>query len=233
MPAFIGRGVLTPASPFDVAAWTHAFWASDPDWTPPADGGEVTSWRDAGSAATDATKTSATGPTFRARADHYADAAVVQFGGAHSLRTTTGGTTTAARTVVAVGNIDSATATMVDGAGANSTGRIAVQNTTTYLISRNTNVGATGDTHDSDPHLWVAVFNGASSEFYIDNVALTVGSSPGTTAATGMTLGSLRDGTSPIAGAIAFAAVLDAVITSGERAALWAWASGAYGLRAQ
>lgn len=233
MPALIGRGVLTAANPLTIAPWLHAFWASDPSWTPPADGGEVTTWRDAGSAATDAAKLSTTGPTFRASAAHYAGRPVVQFKTSNTLRTTAGSTSTSARTVVAVGNIDTATATMVDGASANSTGRLAVQNTTVLLVSRNTNVGVTGDTYDSDPHLWVCVFDGASSTFHLDNVALTVGSSPGTTAAAGMTLGSLRDGTASMAGSIAFAAVLDGAITSTQRDDLWGWASGAYGLRAE
>ena len=41
-------------------AWSKLYWASDPDWTPPADGATVASWRNAGSVAGDATQGSET-----------------------------------------------------------------------------------------------------------------------------------------------------------------------------
>lgn len=52
-----------PVVPFDVVAdiaWSKLYWASDPDWTPPADGATVASWRNAGSVAGDATQGSET-----------------------------------------------------------------------------------------------------------------------------------------------------------------------------
>jgi hypothetical protein len=38
-----------PSSPLDPSyAWDHAYWAEDPGWTNPGNGGNVTSWHDAG-----------------------------------------------------------------------------------------------------------------------------------------------------------------------------------------
>ena len=60
-----GAGVKSVAAapsfdPVADIAWSKLYWASDPDWTPPADGATVASWRNAGSVAGDATQGSET-----------------------------------------------------------------------------------------------------------------------------------------------------------------------------
>lgn len=45
MGAVGARQQAAPFTPF-LLGWEAAYWASDPDWTAPADGGAVSSWRD-------------------------------------------------------------------------------------------------------------------------------------------------------------------------------------------
>ena len=59
MPTAVGimaESYKAPVSGFSPLSipWRSAFWASDPSWTPPADGAGVSSWRNAGTRATNA-----------------------------------------------------------------------------------------------------------------------------------------------------------------------------------
>lgn len=236
-PPVIGSGAFAAqTSPFTLASWVHAYWAEDPDWSKPADGGNVTSWRDGGSAADNLTPPSGT-PTWHANVPHLGNRAAVRFGGGTYMRTqAAGATTTGARTVVIVGNVSpqtTSTWTLCDGGRANNSLRVYTQSLTLWVLDRGSGLGATGIQHDCDPHLVIVGFNGSSTTFHVDNVPLTVASTPGAAASYGLTLMSPRDGSKKSPGHIAFAATLDGTLTSGERDDLWAWASATYQLRSE
>jgi hypothetical protein len=55
---------IIPSNPFTIAPWHAAYWASDPAWTPPADGAAVTTWRDGSGNGRDMTTSG--GPLYRA-----------------------------------------------------------------------------------------------------------------------------------------------------------------------
>lgn len=79
-----------PAPEFDPLSidWDLAYWADDPDWTNPGDGNPVSSWRDAGTLAEDATQaTSVSQPTFRSSVAAFNDRATVEFDGGDDLTT--------------------------------------------------------------------------------------------------------------------------------------------------
>lgn len=69
-----------------LTGWTtdpvHGVWASDPSWTPPADGGAVSSWRNGGSVGGDLVQgTGAAQPTYRASTAAFNSKPTVQFDG--------------------------------------------------------------------------------------------------------------------------------------------------------
>lgn len=82
------RPVASAAAPSfnPLTSWTtgpvHAVWASDPAWTPPADGGAVSSWRNGGSVGGDVVQgTGAAQPTYRASTAAFNNKPTVQFDG--------------------------------------------------------------------------------------------------------------------------------------------------------
>ena len=85
MPTALGtiashRTAVTPAgNPFTMVAWHAAYWASDPLWTPPADGGVVTTWRDG--SGNNRTMTTSGGPIYRAASSVLNNKPAVEFDG--------------------------------------------------------------------------------------------------------------------------------------------------------
>ena len=77
-----GAAPVPDFDPLTDITWAKLYWASDPDWTPPADGATVASWRNAGSVAGDATQgTEAVKPLYDATYAGLSDQPALVFDG--------------------------------------------------------------------------------------------------------------------------------------------------------
>lgn len=79
--------------------WHAAFWADDPGWAPPTDGGAVSQWDDASGNASHASQaTVAKQPTFRASVAAFGGRSAIEFDGSDdSLAATFSSTITGVR----------------------------------------------------------------------------------------------------------------------------------------
>jgi hypothetical protein len=107
--------VVTPAStafnPLSIA-WDYAYWAEDPAWTPPADGGALITWRNAANPTFPLTP-SGTPPTFQASDPHLGGKPSLKVGyGAAPLYTSGAPTIVQPGTVVVVFYYDATGATI-------------------------------------------------------------------------------------------------------------------------
>ena len=209
--------------------WTHAVWAEDPDWTPPADGAAVSSWRNAGSNGTALTEgTGSAQPIYRASFAGLNSKPAVECTGTQTIRTTAGGVLSQPVTIVAVGKFTStAGRTLVSGTFGNPM-RVATATNTWRLYEGGATID--GGTADTNEHLFIVTYDGASSQYEIDGAVAHSGN-PGTTGMEGLTLFS-TEAASPgtqNTGVLAFVGVLDGTLTSGEKADLLAWSQSHYG----
>jgi hypothetical protein len=68
---------------------------------------------------------------------------------------------------------------------------------------------------DLDPHVLIAVFDGASSDLYLDGVAI-ISNDPGNQTLSGLTVGARHDGANTFEGLVAHVIVFDEALTVGE-----------------
>ena len=226
----VGAEILT------AIAWKAAFWAEDPDWTPPSDGAAVASWRDAGSEAKNAESVGAAQPTYRASTAAFGSRPTVQFAGSPQSLTTVNWTTA----------IDAATAVtwVVVASAAASTNQVFIGSNTNassdhYLSAHSTNQwnmfrGGSGDrggVTNTSPHLIIGVMNGSSGSGTIEVDGTLVKSIAGSGSATlpGVCLGKFPE-TRYLIGHLAFAGVLSGSISAGDRTLIEEWAADTYGL---
>jgi hypothetical protein len=229
---------ITPSSfsPLSIP-WHSAFWASDPTWIPPADGAAVSSWRNAGTSAANATQGATnTQPTYRAAYAGLNNKPALQFDGTDGggdVLWTTSPTISQPTHVFGVAWLDAtapASATLVDGVpGAN---RQFVRNQFNqymllYAGTQQTIAGPGGP----GPYAVAAMFNQASSALRYNGTVYAV---PGTVGASGLgnlAIGGYDGGTGYVhKGAIAFVGVIDRALTTPEITNLEAWAKTFYGV---
>lgn len=221
-----------PFSPADVG-WHTAFWASDPSWTPPANGGNVTSWRDYSGNGRAATNPG-TAPVYRTSGINSKPA--VEFtGGARTLVTSTFTTVSQPSSLVLVldptlASISQTTARWADNYQNGSARQIfGGWSTTAHILGAGTNVLNAGPTPTVNRQLVVGVFNGSSS-FVWSNNSQGSNVNPGTGGIDGIRIGG--DGSSSnFTGYIAFFALYEGNVTASDKwAAFTAWANDFYGL---
>lgn len=90
--AYLGDTLVWPPAfdPLTALSWHAVFWADDPAWTPPADGGAVSSWRDGSGNGRNATQGTGTNqPAYRASEAALNGHAAVDFGNDDVLDTAT------------------------------------------------------------------------------------------------------------------------------------------------
>ena len=213
--------------------WHSAWWASDPSWTPPADGAAVSDWRNAGTSAANATQATGTSqPTYRAAYTNLNGKPAVGFDGtADHLNTATPSIAQPNHmfTVAWLDPTHGTTPTIVD----------AVSGTSRHIIQAGDAGGVTlyaGNTVTipgrlSGPFAITVLFNAGASTLRVNGTGYTVPSSLGGAACNTVRLG--RNASSGVAywkGAIAFLGVSDTELTAQQITDLETWAKNYYGV---
>lgn len=214
-------------------SWKAAFWASDPLWTPPANGAGVSSWRDAGSEAKNLVQASGSEqPLFTVSVAALNDQpaltmdANVNF---RDMQTATWDTSiTGHVTWVVVGN---ATITTFDRAGmiaSKTAGHFMGPNSGQWQFQRGDT--QTGGTADFDGHLfYVSAGLAAGGTMEVDGTQVASGTAQNE-AMTGLFMGRRSSGAGYFGGNVAFVGVYDGTLPSGDYDDLKQWASTFYGL---
>jgi hypothetical protein len=211
--------------------WHSAFWASDPGWTPPADGGQVTTMRNAGTSAANATA----GGGFTAYRTAYAalnGKPVFEFAANANLDTSTP-SIAQPNHIVCVGWLDpthGTNPTICDEKTAG-TNRHMFRNTGTsgalmYAGGTAPSMAGAGRT---GPYIMIGLFNDASSSLRTNGTVYTPASTVGTNPCANLRIG--RDAaTAYYKGAIAFLGVSDTALTAQQISDLENWAKNFYGV---
>lgn len=206
----------TPAfSPWDLSRYpepTHAVWASDPDWSNPGDGNAVSSWRNPGSPHV-TQGTSGSRPLYRASTVAFNNRPTVEFDGSDDYIEADITDISQPFVLVAVANTGGANATAEGVIGSSGTNSTRIGDSGADAFTYNFGTAQTGGTTDSDPHVWVALINGASSQLRIDGTQVVTGNS-GAGSLVRFTLGCSRSTNDNVArhfldGHIAYAAVYE------------------------
>ena len=221
-------------------AWDHAWWAEDPAWTPPADGGAVSSWRDAGVQAKNATATGANQPTYRASYAGLSNRRAIEFDGVDDFLDTAA---TTARTqpnhVVVIGYMSPTAvdaATPIDSSVTSTRHLMRPRYTATQVqmyagISREF---VAPPLPFGSPFIQIGLFSGATSECRLNSIvynAAAVGD-VGTHSIQNPRIGAGfgAGGTGHWKGALAFVGIKDTALTATEISNLEAWARAIYGV---
>ncbi len=89
----------------------------------------------------------------------------------------------------------------------------------------------TADAIDTNFHAWVGIFNGASSELFLDNASLGTGDASTGASTTGFTVGGGNNaGSDPFGGDIAEVLFYDHALDASERTALDTYVAARYGI---
>ena len=177
------QGAAAAPTFFGAYSMQREFWAEDPSWTNPGDGNDMVTWRDNGTVGSDL----ATGTAAGGNEPIYVDVGnanskpAVRFTAASStsggyMGTASGTAGAGGTTVLVVGNVNDndyiqyfidsyleAGDYLRVGAGP-----------TTYTIFNKTDLGGTGGTTDTNPHLLVARFATDDAELWVDGASTIV-----------------------------------------------------------
>lgn len=156
----------------------HSVWAEDSTWTAPADGDPVSSWRNE-SGGGDPVETGSNRPTYRASTAAFNGQPTVEFVAASNQRLYFNiPNVSQPYVLVGVGSFSTA---------ANPDILTSLSDDTSHGIGKTSgnawtiNQTVSGGVSDTDPHVLVAVFNGASSELFVDGVSVATGTISGGT----------------------------------------------------
>lgn len=217
-----------PFSPLDIA-WHTAFWAEDPAWTNPGDGVAVAQWNDASGNARHATQ--ATGlnqPVYRASEATFNNRPVVQGDASDFMKTAAFTALTQPNTLVVIGSTSATSGNRFFCDGITSTDRHLFFRSSGGSFNANAGASLANGTANTSAHLFVAEFNGASTNFDRDGTRVT--GNAGTHSVTGLTLFADNAGSNQLTGFLAFVGLHNGTLTAGELADLEAWAASHYGL---
>ena len=176
------QGFTPPPAP-DVmenplTGWTtnplHGVWAADPLWTPPADGGNVTSWRNGGTVGGDLVA-GANKPIYVAEAAVSDGAATVLFNSASSNYLIIDiADLSQPYWLVAIANVAAAGAQeRIIGVGGGTGAGLGYHNTLGWIFSAGT--AKYGGSANTDAHLFIGEGNGATSELVVDGTVISSG----------------------------------------------------------
>lgn len=164
-------------NPLTDMSWYAAFWASDPSWTPPADGAAVDSWRNGGTLGTAAVQaTGAKQPLYRAAAANLNSKPAIDFDGTDDgLEVLSGVSLAQSFTVVWIGSLDTTAGTRAHVAlnSAATTRSMSVQTAAWRLNAGSSITGGTPSI--STPYMVRNYVNGASSEIVQNGTSLVTG----------------------------------------------------------
>lgn len=224
--------ILGGFDPLTSISWYEAHWAGDPLWSNPGDGSLVSSWRDGSGNARDASSSGASRPTYRATGGPNSQPAV-DFGTSGTYMTGPSSTLSQTFSMVAVANFG-----VVDG-----TNRYILSAPGAGVLLGYYNPGAgkvwrfhagsslTTAAANTSSHLFVAVFNNASSKGYVD--ATSWSGTAGSNSLSQLELSGFGPGFNTCNGKIAFAATYSGDVTANSQwAAFKSWISSTYGITA-
>lgn len=238
-----GATGAAPATFNPLTDWTtdpvHGVWASDPLWTPPADGGAVASWRNGGTVA-GVNLTQATGskqPTYRASTAALNNKPTVQGDGTDDFLAAD--TANFAQPVFILMVAAQGRPTTANEALADRYATPGVQSLYTEFggvfanqwQSSNAIAAIRGGTSNNSPHLFRMVSNGASSTLHVDETLIGTGNFA-TGDFNGVYLFSATGGTAYFSsGHIAYWAAFNSDPTAqAEWATFKAWVASTYGI---
>lgn len=220
-----------------LTGWTtdpvHGVWASDPLWTPPADGGAVSDWRNGGSVGTP-NFTQATGtkqPTYRASTAAFNSKPTVQADVTDDFLASNFADLTQPVWIVLLGNYGATSATryLCD---AHTTQSCLIYNNSgpNHAMYGGTGLGTLTATN-TNPNLHVCKFNGASSTYHLNGSSVASGNA-GALGMDGATLFGRAGGSSGFHGGhIAYYAVFTSdPTTQTEWTEFKAWCLSFYGV---
>lgn len=218
--------------------WHTAFWAEGPSFEALelSDSDPVPIWPDEASGFGDAEQaTPASRPIYVASHSSFNNKPVVQGDGSDDVLVTgTGTALSQPNTVVVIGRVASVAipGTMVG--GERSTGGVshlvtgdANGATGRYRIYAGTNVRTANNVQDSQAHLFIARFD-STDTLEMDGNQVISGNAGGFNVEQ-LSLFAFPNGNEPLEGEVAFAALLDGVLTVQQKNALLAWSQSYYG----
>lgn len=222
---------LPPFDPLSVPAYA-SFWASDPAWTPPADGAAVALWPDASGNGRDAAQ--ATGdnqPTFRSASSGMGNKPVIEFDGVNDrLLTAAFGVVLAQpNEMVAVVRYRSLVANAFFVDGITSTARNAMGvggGGTTWRIFAGGSAVQSGGISTTRRY-FRGVFD-ATSTVFVDGTQIATGNA-GAHGIDGIRMGANQPLTIFAAVDVAFLALFDTPLTTQQRNDLLNWSRAFYG----
>jgi hypothetical protein len=215
---------------FGAFSMLREFWAEDPDWTNPGDGGAVDgtpTWRDNGTIGEDLTATTRSGGSFPIyRASFVNGHPAIEFisasdGSGGCLHTgASAGSPSGTFTKVVVGRIDLLTSGRFPYLTDGRTGTVFAafgghSSANTWTIYNTATLNSNNGTWDTDWHIFVGLFKTNDLHLYVDNVDVASDTSGTVSLPTGFTLGADRALTASfLDGAIAYAAEFDGDLTA-------------------
>lgn len=213
--------------------WQTAFWASDPAWSPPSDGGSVATWHDASGNGYDATQASASLQPIYHVTGFNGQPGVTFDGVDDYLQTAAFNALSQPVTLVVIRkfltfnsagsniDVDGLTSTTEFQAGANVNGQYQLYAGSALAYG----------TFDTTPHLVVGQFNSTNNDdlLYLDGLPVLLGNA-GTNTMKGLTLGAQYDGTTNANVQVAFVGLLGRRLTVTERQNITRWARDTYGI---
>lgn len=184
-PPFPVATTFNPLTSFTTPP-VHGVWASDPLWTPPADGGAVSSWRNGGSVGGDLTQaTGSKQPTYRASTAAFNNKPTVQSDGTDdALAVTYAASISQPVYIVAVSSIDTASRYLFDGPPGGSRMMLFTP-TTKYRLHAGVDLTSAGDASAS-PQMLFITYNGVSSSLDVNGTNVLTGN-PGSNVMGGLT----------------------------------------------
>ena len=209
------------SNPLTAFGWYAAAWAEDPLWTPPDDGGAVSSWRNGGTLGTAFEQsTGAAQPTFRSAVAALNNRPAVDFDGTDDyLGVLSGVSVAVAHSLVVIGTSDAVPSATKSFIGTTSTGgdRLGIAATNNFVSrlggTQVTSTGGSGITVSANTPYLVSAYNNGSvpaSTIFVNGTNYTSASGGATlTTVDGVVLGASRSAVSTFSnyldGQIAFA----------------------------
>ena len=225
-------GGLSLAFPFGDISMFREFWAEDPDWTDPGDGGTLTSVRDNGSESTDLSILST--PKWAASAVDNKPAFDFTSGTTASAYVTTGSPSTTFSTVVVCqfDNLSGDQVVMDDRDSAEDMYLAKTSGGEWYSYNSGLDDTSSGETIVADtPYLVVTVFEDNNLRTFVNGVKVLEALSGTVSAPVGMVMGASYGNTFGIDGYIPYLAVYEGDITDHADYAEWTTAiAGFYGI---
>lgn len=233
--AAVGSGQSSTApslDPLNDIAWSSAFWAEDPDWTPPSSGSGVASWRNAGSGSAATQATGSAQPTYRSSYANLGGKPALEFDGGDYLAFGLSPALTNPHTVFAVVFVDptnTVTEQSITGDAFSGRPRFGWSANAWLISDATTTVQSTAAAFAPGPHTVCATFTSTTDSVTVDGETVASGAAGNAAQFETPRIGAFRTGLNPLRGAVAFIGYYQGDMSAEDRASLETWARAHYG----